>query len=149
MNKKPETGFPVQNTLIGFLSLLLAVLVFALVTRILYPRIINERSENQSVLISEVIQLEILNGCGVSGLANEFTNKLRRLGFDVVETGNYENFNVSETFIVSRTDNIENARRIAAALGIDRKNVIIEESNSFYLDATLIIGSDFKTLNLE
>ena len=149
MNKKPETGFPVQNTLIGFLSLLLAVLVFALVTRILYPRIINERSEDQSVLISGVIQLEILNGCGVSGLANEFTNKLRRLGFDVVETGNYENFNVSETFIVSRTDNIENARRIAAALGIDRKNVIIEESNSFYLDATLIIGSDFKTLNLE
>jgi len=149
MNKKPETGFPVQNTLIGFLSILLVILIFALVTRILYPRIVNERSEDQSVLISDVIQVEILNGCGVSGLANEFTNKLRRLGFDVVETGNYENFNVQETFIVSRTENRENARRVAAALGIDEANIIIEESNSFYLDATLIIGSDFKTLNLD
>lgn len=149
MNKKPETGFPVQNTLIGFLSILLIVLVFALVTRILYPRIVNKRSENQSVLISQVIQLEILNGCGVSGLANEFTTKLRRLGFDVVETGNYENFNVSETFIVSRTENMKNAQRIAAALGIQEDKIIIEESNSFYLDATLIIGSDFKTLNLD
>ncbi|HBX66747.1 MAG TPA: hypothetical protein DEG32_11530, partial [Balneolaceae bacterium] len=57
------------NAAIGFLSVLLIVLVAALFTRIIYPRIFNERAELQSELISEIIQIEVLNGCGISGIA--------------------------------------------------------------------------------
>lgn len=135
------------NTLIGFLGLLLAVLLVALFTRIIYPRIISERTEKQSELISDIIQLEVLNGCGVNGIANSYTNILRRNGFDVVETGNFDHFNLKESFVISRSGNMNNAYRIARALGIDEKNVIREESSDFYLDATVVIGSDYEKLN--
>ncbi|MGM0587694.1 MAG: LytR C-terminal domain-containing protein [Bacteroidota bacterium] len=136
------------NAVIGFLGLLLGVLLFALATRVIYPRIQNTRAETPSNLIGNVIQIEVLNGCGVPGLANDFTDKLRRHGFDVVETGNFDNFDIDHTLVISRTGNMANAQRVARTLGIEEKHVIREESPDFYLDATIIIGSDFKSLNL-
>ena len=88
------------NAAIGFLSVLLIALLVALVTRLIYPRIFNERSEQQSQLISEIIQLEVLNGCGISGIANQYTSVLRSNGFDVVETGNFDHFNLEETIVI-------------------------------------------------
>ncbi len=137
------------NAAIGFLSLLLFLLIFGLVTRVVYPRIQNQRAADQPKLIGNVIQLEVLNGCGVSGLANHFTSTLRKNGFDVVETGNFDNFDMQETVIISRTYDTDNARRVAKALGIKPKNILIEASDNFYLDATIVIGSDYKTLNLK
>lgn len=135
------------NTLIGFLGFLLVFLLVALFTRIIYPRIISERSETHSELISDIIQLEVLNGCGVNGVANAYTNILRRNGFDVVETGNFDHFNLKESFVISRSGNMNNAFRIAKALGIKEENVIREESPDFYLDATVVIGADYEKLN--
>lgn len=135
------------NTLIGFLGFLLVLLLAALFTRIIYPRIISERTENHSELISNIIQLEVLNGCGVNGVANAYTNILRRNGFDVVETGNFDHFNLKESIVISRSGNMNNAFRIAKALGIKKENVLREESPDFYLDATVVIGADYKQLN--
>ncbi|NBB76303.1 MAG: LytR family transcriptional regulator [Bacteroidetes bacterium] len=151
MAKSPaeESSNPLLlNAAIGFLGVLLLILLFALGTRLLYPRIVAERAVEDPVLISRVIQLEVLNGCGVSGIANQFTDKLRRFGFDVVETGNFDHFNVQNTKIVSRSGNMEDARRIAEILGIEPQHVLREESPDFYLDVTLIIGEDFESLNL-
>jgi len=136
------------NAAIGFLSLLLVLLVFGLFTRLIYPRIENQRSEQDSKLIGKIIQLEVLNGCGVPGLADTFTSTLRKNGFDVVETGNFENFDMSKTIIIARTIDAKNAQRVADALGIKAQNVIVEASEDFYLDATVVIGSDYKSLTL-
>jgi len=147
-NSNSNSGSSILNLSIGFLSLLLVILLFALSTRVIFPRILTDRQETQDKLISPIIQVEVLNGCGVPGLANQLTTSLRRLGFDVVETDNYENFNVTETFIISRVGDKENAQRIATALGLPKKRIILEESQDFYLDATLVVGSDYKTFNL-
>lgn len=136
------------NAAIGFLSLLLVLLVSGLFTRLVYPRIQNKRVGNNPELIGNIIQLEVLNGCGVPGLAGEFTTALRKSGFDVVETGNFKNFDMQNTVVISRTLNDENARRVAEALGIHPKNVFIEASEDYYLDATVVIGSDYKSLKL-
>lgn len=136
------------NAVIGFLSLLLVVLLIALGTRIIFPRIENQRAEKTTDLISSIIQIEVLNGCGVSGLANQFTSTLRKNGFDVVETGNFENFDLEETIVIARTYNKENAERVAEALGVKQENIIIEASDDFYLDATVVIGSDYQSLNI-
>ena len=135
------------NAAIGFLSVLLVALVLALVTRFVYPRIFNERSEIESQLISEIIQIEVLNGCGISGIANQYTSVLRSNGFDVVETGNFDHFNLKETIIISRSGTMNNALQIAHALGVAEENVIREESPDFYLDVTVVIGHDFEKLN--
>ena len=152
-NQSEQSSSSVQglllNAAIVFLSVLLLVLIVALGTRIIYPRIVNERAEQESPLISEVIQLEVLNGCGISGIANRFTSVLRSNGFDVVETGNFDHFKLQQTIVISRSGTIKNAMQVAKALGVDEVNVLREESPDFYLDVTVVIGHDFEQLNTE
>lgn len=137
------------NAAIGFLSILLIVLLVALSTRIIYPRIFNQRAEVKSQLISEIIQIEVLNGCGISGIANTYTNVLRSNGFDVVETGNFDHFNLQESIVISRSGVLDNAKRVAMALGIEEIHVIREESPDYFLDVTVVIGHDYEQLNIE
>ena len=142
-----NTNHLLLNSAIGFLSILLLLLIAALFTRVIYPRIFNERADLQSELISEIIQIEVLNGCGVSGIANAYTGLLRKNGFDVVETGNFETFDLEETIIISRSGVMTNAYRVANALGVPEENVIRESSPDFYLDVSVIIGHDYEQLN--
>lgn len=134
---------------IGFLSLLLLLLLLAVVTRVIFPRIQNERAEKNAQLISDIIQLEVLNGCGVPGIANAYTSVLRKNGFDVVETGNFDHFDVPNTMVISRSGVMTNARRVADALGVDQVHVLREESPDFFLDVTVVIGQDYETLNTD
>lgn len=149
MTEENNSGSFILNATIGFLSLLLCLLLIGLFARVIYPRIQSERNSDHSELISDVIQLEVLNGCGVAGVASKFTATLRENGFDVVETGNFENYNMQKTTIISRTSDISNAKRIAKALGIDPSQIVVEASENYYLDATIVIGDDYKTLNLD
>jgi arginine exporter protein ArgO len=48
--------------------------------------------------------------------------------------------------IISRTENMQNSEKIAAALGINKKFITQQINPSLYLDATIIIGKDFKEL---
>lgn len=137
----------IWNAAIGFLALLLIILIAALVTRFIYPRIVNQRAENQSHLISNIIQVEVLNGCGIPGIANTYTGVLRNNGFDVVETGNFDHFNLQNTLVIGRTNVKDNAYRVADALGIAPEHVLIESSPDFYLDVTIVIGHDYESLN--
>lgn len=135
------------NAAIGFLSVLLFALIFALVTRVIYPRLLNTRAEANSQLISQIIQIEVLNGCGVAGIANRYTGTLRKNGFDVVETGNFDHFDLRETIVISRSGVMENARQVASALGVSESNILREESPDYFLDVTVVIGHDFEQLN--
>lgn len=136
------------NSAIGFLGLLLFILLTALTTRLIYPRIVSDRIQTDPAIISNIIQLEVLNGCGVPGLATKYTGSLRQFGFDVVENGNFDHFNVQNSLVISRDGNMENARRVARAIGIEEEYILREESPDFYLDVTLVIGSDYEQLNL-
>ena len=134
------------NAGIASLSLILLVLLFGLFSRVIYPRVVTERSELETYLVSNVIQVEVLNGCGVSGIATTFTNTLRNSGFDVVASGNYDSFEVKESIVIHRGGDKKHARQVAEVLGIAPENVIHETSPYYYLDATVIIGADYETL---
>jgi hypothetical protein len=60
--------------------------------------------------------------------------------------GNYKSFDVQETLIVDRAGNIENAYKVAQALGVDKKNVIKQISPDSYLDCSVVIGKDYTSL---
>ncbi len=94
------------------------------------------------------LQVEVLNGCGVSGVANRFTDYLRDHEFDVVRTDNYESFNVQQTVVIDRSGNRDNALRIAKALGLDEMRVLQEISQEFLIDGSVIIGKDYKQLEI-
>src|SRR5690625_5581305 len=95
------------NIAIGFLSVVLLALVFGLVMGFLYPRIDTTSAATDSTLVSSVIQLEVLNGCGTPGLAPRCTQELGEYGGDVVVNGNVDTFNVIEMFIISRVGDTE------------------------------------------
>lgn len=147
-NRSEQEGF-LLNSAIGFLSVLLFVLIIALLFRVIYPGIQSERTTEDPILISNIIQLEVLNGCGVPGIATHFTSTLRSYGFDVVESGNFDNFDMTETILISRNGNMQNATRVARALGIPEDRILLEKSKDFYLDATIVIGSDYQSLNID
>ena len=136
------------NSAIGFLGVLLLILLAALATRFVFPRIASERVSEDPTLISSVIQMQVLNGAGVPGLATRYTGSLRQYGFDVVETGNFDHFDVENTLVISRSGQMENARRVARAIGVSERYILREESPDYYLDITLVIGADYETLNL-
>ncbi|MFO7845323.1 MAG: LytR C-terminal domain-containing protein [Balneolaceae bacterium] len=146
--KENQSTSLLLNSAIGFLGFLLFILLISLVARVLYPRITSDRAQQDPALISNVIQLEVLNGCGVPGLATEFTGTLRGYGFDVVETGNFDHFNMEKSVVIARSSQTENAKRVARALGIEEEQVLREVSGEFYLDVTLILGADYESLNL-
>lgn len=93
-----------------------------------------------------VIQVNVLNGCGVSGVGQRITSVLRSEGYDVVEMGNYKTFDVKESMVIDRSGNSEVASAIAGRLGISEKNVLQQISSEYFVTASVVIGRDYKSL---
>lgn len=97
----------------------------------------------------EDLRLQVLNGCGVKGLAKIITPDLRARGFDVRETKNAAHFDYKRSSVIDRTGDVARARTVAVSLGIDEHSVSSEPSvNLVDIDLTLIIGADYQHLNL-
>jgi len=99
----------------------------------------------------KMIQIEVLNGCGKSGIAKIFEEYLRQQGFDVVNTENYRlmgkiNWNVPRSKVIDQIGNIEFAEDVAESLGIDDKYVSSNNNSSPVYDVTVVIGKDFDKL---
>ena len=94
--------------------------------------------------VQQLIQVEVLNGCGVAGVGDRLTDILREKGIDVVKTGNYRSFDIDNTFIVDRMGKVETANRVADSLNLDKKFIITEINKSYFLDLTIVIGKDYK-----
>jgi len=146
-NKSKFTGSNlILNSIILFLGILIIFLTYSLITRLSN----NAREENSSEgnkTISRVIQVEVLNGCGILGVAEKFTDFLRKEKFDVVQMGNYISFDIDKSLVIDRTGNRVNALKVAAALGIDNENIIILKNDDSFLDVSVVIGKDYKKLN--
>jgi len=98
------------------------------------------------VVQGEVIQLDVLNGCGASGAATSFTSYLRARGFDVVEIKNYKTFDVEASMVIDRVGNLKNAERVAYALGVKKQNIVQQLNQDYYVDVSVVIGRDYSSL---
>lgn len=86
----------------------------------------------------------VWNGVGVSGVANDCTNELKKLGWNVISKGNAAQFVYDETFVVFKdTDDEAAARLLAADLGQGR--VVRSYARYNYTGNLLVvIGKDYK-----
>ena len=92
------------------------------------------------------IHIEVLNGCGKNGIANEIGQKLRDFGFDVMTTGNAENFDFPETLVIDRVGKPEYAKQVAELLGTPN-HIQQKTPDPFRIEeVTVIIGSDYTRL---
>ncbi len=85
------------------------------------------------------IKVEVLNGTRSHGVARRATLYLRGRGFDVVAMGN-SGKSQDFTAVLDRSNHPAWARLLADAL---RARVIERPDTSRYLDATVLIGSDW------
>lgn len=95
---------------------------------------------------SDIIQIEVLNGCGVEGVARSVRDYYVGLGFDVVAVDNYSRMDVEKTFVIDRAGNKETARQVAMALGVPDSTIVVDVKAEYYLDAVVVLGRDYTDL---
>ncbi len=98
------------------------------------------------------IKLQILNGCGVRGIASRVRGIMRDRGFDVMSFGNAARLNYPETLLLVRSEGKRGelaAEVVARSLGVNKNRIRIERDPSLVdIDVTVILGLDYKKLNL-
>ena len=67
------------------------------------------------------IRLQVLNGCGISGLATRISDLLagyhdNELEVKIVDTDNFDLHQVTESFVISRLENKKSAERLWLAV---------------------------------
>ncbi|WP_192930131.1 LCP family protein [Alkaliphilus pronyensis] len=97
----------------------------------------NQLSDNNEILA----KITVLNGCGIKSIATENANKLEGNNIKVEKIGNYENFDISDSFIEYKKPFKKQAQKISNILGIKdirERDEWVEDS----IDIKVIIGKD-------
>jgi hypothetical protein len=97
------------------------------------------------------IQIEILNACGVNGIAKIFTEYLQQQGFDVVNTENYREkgrvkWNLARSKIIDKSMRSKYAERVAEVIGIPLTAIENQKNLDAISDVSVVIGMDFRNL---
>ena len=106
----------------------------------------DSQSEFSEDSTNSKIKVEVLNGCGSTGVAEKLTDYLRANGFDVVRLGNYRSFELENSIVISRNEKYQNAEKIALSVGLGKEYVIQQINPEYLLDVTFILGKDYKKL---
>ena len=125
-----------------FLSIFILVVGIEVFGYFRNPQNGNEISKTNSG--DEVIQIDVLNGCGVSGVGQKITDHLRKNNYDVVASSNYKNYLVNESFIIDRIGDEESSKRLANAMNIDESKIIREINPSYFVSFSIVVGKNFK-----
>ena len=86
------------------------------------------------------IRVEVLNGSGVNRAGQRLAERLRELGFDVVDIRNADRPDYPETLVLDRVGNPAYARSVADALGVAETTG--EPAPELLLEVTVILGRD-------
>ena len=132
--KNPDTG----KIFIWFIAV--SVPVFFLLGSAFLNRAIRTSEDGDREAGSQT-KLEILNGCGVRGLADELREYFVDAGYDVVGKSNAEDFLFSASLVVvlkpeARTAGEELGRKL-------RVRTLIQYVDQSYADLSFIAGKDF------
>lgn len=90
------------------------------------------------------IRIQVLNGCGTEGVAEEVASCLRDAGFDIVGTGNADAFDYAHTLVIDRCGLMDKAIRVGKSLQCER--VMVQRIASPTSDVVVLIGADWASL---
>ena len=95
---------------------------------------------------NQTLKVWVLNGCGVSGVAKDFSNILQKqYNLTVVRTEDADNFDYDMTKIVIINESNSNIENLLTILGmtINHENVEFNSSYNPQEDIQIIIGKDY------
>jgi hypothetical protein len=136
--KKSDGGAGFGQKLAVAAALVILVLCAASVTFSFFVRMGKEEPG--------VFTIEVLNGTGRPGLAHEAKRGLLNRGIDVIAVGNADHFDYAESVLIARKPNA-NVGMLGEIIGC--RNVIVQIREDSLADATLILGADYRNLNLD
>lgn len=90
--------------------------------------------------------IEVLNGTGRAGLAHEAKKGLLHRNIDVIEVGNADHFDYAESVLIARKPGAD-VKKLGEIIGC--RNVVVQIDEDAIEDASLILGADYRRLNLE
>ncbi|MBN2281652.1 MAG: LytR C-terminal domain-containing protein [Candidatus Marinimicrobia bacterium] len=96
----------------------------------------------------EDVYIEVLNGCGITGMAGKYTEYLRMKGFDVLTTGNAKEMNYPETFILVRDTSEAILSPLLEAMSFSRDHIEFNPAMEDYITFRLILGKDCDRLTV-
>jgi polyisoprenyl-teichoic acid--peptidoglycan teichoic acid transferase len=88
------------------------------------------------------IQVEVLNGSGITGVANDLAQKLRNEGYNVILVGNADHHNYDISQVISRVEDMDAAKDIAIL--VVNAQLLKEEVPDNDAHVTVIIGKNYK-----
>jgi len=139
-----------KNTLLNiFLFIFIIIILFVAYTIYLKFSVKSQEELEAENPTGAIIQVEVLNGTKVRGLAEKVTNYLRSKNIDVVQQGNYKRDDVLQSYVVDRIGNTSNTKKIARTLGINFEQIRTEINQDFFLDVTIVLGADYEKFKLE
>ena len=116
-----------------------------------FPEVVNQPRLAVEVFEKNPIQdikVEVLNGCGVQGLAGKTTEFLRLKQVDVVRSDDADHHNYPKTVIIQRNENIESLKRVSDSFGVlnnDKSRIKIVPDETLGVDVTVILGKDYES----
>ena len=101
-----------------------------------------ETQDEAEAARAENATITVLNGTRQEGLASETGDRLSAAGLNVVEVGNADRFDYSETVITDHSGNEATARYLAAVLGVPESVIVTTETPSAMYDVEVVLGAD-------
>jgi len=94
------------------------------------------------------VKVQILNGCGKTGIAKKAREYLAKHDYEVRDVGNADRQDYRFSEVLNRGNNATAARDLARQLGIDESRVKRKPASpGLDVELTLIIGADFRRLS--
>ena len=146
--KQPNKGRLLE---LGVLATFLLVVLYIISVSVRITTGVSETLDSPE----HVVRLQILNGCGVNGLASKVADALADysdpdLEIEVIDTDNFDLRKVTRTFLISRQKDERGGTILAEKIGLDPSEIVFEplENNYRQVSVTLILGEDWETLKL-
>ncbi len=150
---KPRRGSRIIDFLLIVVSLTVLVFVGSVALKYTQGESAPQppKGQSQSQVFEPVnLRMQVLNGCGVTGIAAKFSKFLRDTGkpdfvIDVIDDRNFGSFKQEKTMLIARKTADPNAARLAAKLGVPAELVTFKELEDNFLDIdySLVVGLDY------
>lgn len=151
---RPKKGSRIIDFLLIVISLSVLVFIGSLALKFSQgesaPPEASKRTGGQQETTPVSLRMQVLNGCGVPGIAGRFSKYLVDAGkpdfaIDVIDEKNFGSFKQEQTMLLARKAAGPVAERLALKLGVPPDLVTYKELEDNFLDIdySLVVGSDY------
>lgn len=133
---------------LDYLLIVVSVLVIAFIGSFALKYSVGESSPE--VKPTSYLRFQVLNGCGVAGVAAKFSRLIRErstpeIVIDVIDEGNFTSFDQPKTMLMVRNATAYEVEKVTEAIGFSPDQVVRRDLNDNFLDInfTVVVGEDF------